>query len=379
MTELFRDCVGRGYAFMLITLAALLGCTMILGCLLLACSPGKPGFFMEENGKVLKGSISEKLHVDIGGVEQGMFIRGKNTKNPVLLFLHGGPGMPEYFLAENYPTGLEDHFTVCYWEQRGGGLSCRSDASAERITAELLISDTIEVTNYLRWRFGQEKIYLMAHSWGSFLGIQAAAQAPELFWAYIGVAQVSQMLESEKMAYVHMLALYSAAGNTKMVKKLKRYAVLDSEAALRSFFTSGLRDEAMNKLGIGTMHDMKSVVTGVFLPVMQCRAYTLGEKINIWRGKAVLRSDTVLLDQLFSTDLAMKVPQLEIPTYFFGGIHDYTVNCALTKSYLEQLRAPLKGFYQFEESAHSPMFEEPEKFMQVMVADVLNGKTALAK
>lgn len=370
--------VRRAVRTMLIILAALFGCILILVGVLLINSPGKPEPILDENGRPMVGSISEKIYVNIGGVEQGMFIKGNNIKNPVLLFLHGGPGMPEYFLTGNYPTGLEDYFTVCYWEQRGGGLSYTSDISAESITAEQLVSDTIEVTNYLRERFGKEKIYLMAHSWGTFLGIQATAQAAELFCAYIGMEQISQTQESEKLAYEYMLEQYIAVGNTEMVEKLKIYPVLERDSAVRSFFASSLRDESMHELGIGTMHNMKSVITGVFLPVMQCKAYTLGEKINIWRAKAFLRNDTTLLDQLFSTDLTKKVPQIKIPVYFFSGIYDYTVNYDLSKAYFEHLQSPAKGFYTFKQSAHSPMFEESEKFMQIMVEDVLNGRTNLA-
>jgi pimeloyl-ACP methyl ester carboxylesterase len=370
--------VRKAVRIMLVALSVFLACVLIAGGVLLAVSPGKVVPFLDANGKVSASSISEKIYVNIGGVKQGMFIRGKNIKNPVLLFLHGGPGMPEYFLTDKYPTGLEDHFTVCYWEQRGGGLSYSPDISAESITTESLVSDTIEVTNYLRKRFGQDKVYLMAHSWGSFIGIQVAAKAPELYCAYIGVAQISQMIESEKLAYGYMLQQYTAAGNTGMVEKLKNYPVLESDAAVRPFFTSMLRDQTMHELGIGTMHNMKSVVNGIFLPVMQCRAYTLGEKITVWRAKAFLRSDTILLDQLFSTDLAAKVPALGIPTYFFSGKYDYTVNHDLAKAYLERLQAPVKGFYTFGQSAHSPMFEEPERFMQIMLGDVLNATTALA-
>ncbi len=346
--------------------------------MLLLYSPEKPGPFLNANGIQLADGIAEKIHVNIGGAEQGMFIKAKNIKNPVLLFLHGGPGMPEYFLAEKYPTGVEDYFTVCYWEQRGAGLSYTSAISPESITAEQLISDTVEVTNYLRRRFGQDKIYLMAHSWGSFIGIQAAKQSPDLYYAYIGAGQIAQMLESEKRAYLYMLEQYAAAGNKNMVKKLRNYPVLESDAALRSFFTSALRDKTMHELGIGTMHNMKSVVAGIFLAVMQCRAYTLAEKINVWRGKAFLRNDTALLDQLFGADLANKVPQLAMPVYFISGKYDYTVNYDLSKAFLEQLQAPVKGFYTFAQSAHSPMFEEPMKFMQIMVEDVFNRTTALA-
>ncbi len=135
----------------------------------------------------------------------------------------------------------------------------------------------------------------------------------------------------------------------------------------------------MHKLGIGTMHNMKSVITGIFLPVMQCRAYTLGEKINIWRGKAFLNSSTDLRIQMYATDLTAKVPKLDIPTYFTSGTYDYTVSHTLAESYFEKIQAPIKGFYLFKDSAHSPMFEEPEKFIRIMCEDVLAGKNNLAE
>ena len=366
---------GRIKLTMLIALPA---CLLFLVGILPAYSSGRLLPFLNADGTRLTDSVSEKVQVTIGGIEQGMFIRGKNLQNPVLLFLHGGPGMPEYFLAEKYAAGLEERFTVCYWEQRGGGISYNPAISPESITAKQLISDAIEVTNYLRERFGQEKIYLLAHSWGSFIGIQTVKQAPELYHAYIGVGQISHMSESERRGYSYMLEQYTAAENTRMVNKLKDYPVLESDDALRSFFTSTLRDKAMHELGIGTMRDMRSVVTGILLPVMKCKAYTLREKVNIWRAKAFLRNSTVLIDQLFATDLTAEVSQVEIPVYLMSGQYDYTVNCDLSKMYLEQLQAPVKGFYTFEQSAHSPLFEEPERFVQILVNDVLNRTTALA-
>jgi pimeloyl-ACP methyl ester carboxylesterase len=176
--------------------------------LLLAWSPGQPQPFLDENGKTLAGSLSEKIHVEINGMEQGMFIKSKNIHNPVLLFLHGGPGMPEYWLTQRYPTGLEDHFTVVWWEQRGAGLSYNPEIPPETMTAEQFIADTLAVTRYLLNRFSQEKIYLMGHSWGSYIGIQAAAQAPELYHAYIGMGQISYQLQSEQLAYEYALAQY---------------------------------------------------------------------------------------------------------------------------------------------------------------------------
>jgi pimeloyl-ACP methyl ester carboxylesterase len=359
-------------------LAVLLAGILILTAVLFIISPGKPTPFLDSDGSIAKNSISEKIRVDINGAEQGMFIRGRDIANPVILFVHGGPGMPEYFLAEKYKSVLEDSFTVCYWEQRGGGLSYTKGMSGDSITTAQLVDDTLAVTDYLRDRFGQDKIYLLAHSWGTFIGIRAAEKAPELFSAYIGMAQVVNTAESEKQAYQYMMAQYEAAGDTKMLNKLKAYPILDSDAVMIPYFKSMLRDQTMHALGIGTMRDMKSVVTGIFLPVFGCRAYTLGEKVTVWRAKAFLRSDTVLLDELFSTDMSVEVPKLEVPVYFFTGSHDYTVSSDLTRQYFETLQAPEKGLYIFENSAHTPMFEEPEKFVQIMREDVLEKSFGLA-
>ncbi len=365
-----QSLIRRTGGIVLIMLSILLACILILIGVMLAWSPGKPTPFLDEKGKVLASSISEKIHISINGVEQGMFIKSKNNANPVLLFIHGGPGMPEYFLTQSYPTGLEDYFTVCYWEQRGAGLSYSSDIPAETLTEEQLISDILEVTKYLRKRFGQEKIYLMAHSWGSYIGIQAAARAPEMYYAYIGVAQISQPLESEKLAYKYMMEQYMIAGDKKMVQRLEKFPVTEMDKVPNSY--RSLRDEAMHKLGIGTMHDMKSVVTGIFLPSWKFPEYTLSEKVNIWRGKWSAYSIN-MWNQMIATDLTAKVPELDISVYFFHGIYDYTCSYNLAKDYFEKLQAPLKGFYSFAQSAHSPLFEEPEKMQYILQKDVLAG------
>jgi len=358
---------------MLIMFSTLLACLLILVGVLLACSPGKPELFFDENGSPLAGSISEKVFVNINGVEQGMFIKSKDATHPVLLYLHGG--MPEYFLTQKYPTGLEDYFTVVWWEQRGSGISYSADIPPETMTLEQMVSDTLEVTNYLRHRFGKEKIYLMGHSGGTFIGIQAAARAPELFYAYIGVAQMSYQLKSERLAYEYMLEQFKKDGNKEMVRKLEEAPVTMTDGIPDAYLA--LRDGAMHSLGIGTTHDMNSVLSGIFIPSLTFRGYTLLEKINMWRGKSQ-SGVSLFWDEMIATDLTIKVPELEIPVYFFGGIYDYTCSYILAKDYLEKLQAPMKGFYTFEQSAHSPLFEEPKSFIEIMVNDVINSNVNLA-
>ena len=334
---------------------------------------GKPKPLLDENSRPVRGGISEKAFADINGARQGMFIQSKDATHPVLLFLHGG--MPEYFLTERYPTGLENDFTVVWWEQRGAGLSYSPGIPPETMTLEQFIADTLSVTSYLRNRFGKEKIYLMAHSGGTFIGLQAAVRAPGLYHAYIGVAQIVHQLKSERLAYEYLLGRFKETGDTRMVRDLEAAPVTMTGGTPKAYLA--LRDRAMHRLGVGTTHDMKSVLSGVVWPSLRSPQYTLAEKAKMWRGKHASGA-SVLWDEMLATDLAESLTELYLPAYFFHGIHDYTVSYPLARDYFERLKAPLKGFYSFDRSAHSPILEEPEKARIIMRQDVLEGAYTLA-
>jgi pimeloyl-ACP methyl ester carboxylesterase len=358
---------------MVVIISIVLVCVLVFVSVLLSWSPGKPKPFLDEKGIPLAGSISEKVFVTINGMEQGMFIKSKDATHPVLLYLHGG--MPDYFLTQKYPTGLEDYFTVVWWEQRGSGLSYHAGNPPETTTLEQMVSDALEVTNYLRHRFGKEKIYLMGHSGGTFIGIHAAARAPELYYAYVGVAQMSYQLKSERLAYEYMLCRFSENGNKEMVKELEAAPVTIESGTPDAYLA--LRDGAMHSLGIGTTHDMSSVITGIFLPSLQFREYAVSEKVSFWCAKSH-SGISILWDKMQATDLSRKMTELAVPVYFFEGIYDYTCSYVLAKDYFEKLKAPVKGFYTFEHSAHSPLFEEPEKMRHILQEDVLVGGNSLA-
>jgi pimeloyl-ACP methyl ester carboxylesterase len=357
-------------ALIVLILVGLLGLVGIL----VAWSPGQLAPLFDDVGRQIEGSLSERVFVEINGVRQGMIIQSTHPSKPVLLFLHGGPGMPEFFLNTTHPAGLEQDFTVVWWEQRGAGMSFGRGIAPETMTLDQLIADTIAVTNHLRDRFGQDKIYLLGHSWGSYLGIQVAAAAPDLFHAYIGMGQVSHQLRSEAAAHAHMLDAYQALGDTAMVRRLQAAPVSLTDGLSEAW--RRVRDEAMHRLGVGTTRDMRSVITGVFLPVWRCRAYTLHEKIAIWRG--VGSSRRFLWDEFLRTDLATRVDRLEIPMYFLIGQHDYTANHDLARDYFLRLSAPVKGFYTFHDSAHSPLFEEPQRAREILRQDVLAQGKSLA-
>ena len=333
-------------------------------------SPGNVEQFKDSNGKVLENSIAEKTFINVNGAKQGMIIKGKNKDNPVLLFVHGGPGMPEYFLTKDYPTHLEDYFTVVWLDQRGTCLSFDSNIDDSTMNIEQSVDDTIAVTNYLRQRFSKDKIYLMAHSWGSLIGMKTVKKAPELFKAYIGIGQITYTPESEKRAYEYMIDYYSNTGDLKTAEKLKNMNYESNEY-------TAIRDEIMHKAGIGTMHNMDSVVKGIFFRSLLNNEYTLSEKVNLWRGE-IYSSKTQFSHDRDEIDLRNSITKVDLPIYFFSGLYDYTVNYEMAEEYLKSIDAPIKGFYLFDNSAHSPIFEEQDKVNEIMRDDVLQGTNTSA-
>ena len=318
--------------------------------------------------------MNEKIFIEINGVKQGMFLQSENTKYPVLLYLHGGPGSPEIAFDQKYPTGLQKLFTVCWWDQRGSGISYDRKISPKEMTLNQLVSDTIEVAKYLRKRFGKDKIYIMGHSWGSLLGALTVKKQPELFHAYIGVGQIARQEKSEHLGYTYMVEEFTKLNDQKMIRKLGKYPIrTDGDISIK--YLIGVRNEGMNKLGVGVKRSMTSTLDLV-LPILRFKGYTLSEKIKVIKGS--MFSLKCLTDSMLYTDLIDQVSYLQVPVYIFHGKYDHIASYDIAKDFFMGIKAPIKGFYTFENSAHSPGFEEPEKMCTILRIDVLRNQVTLA-
>lgn len=321
-------------------------------------SKGQLSKYKDSKGNTLPGSVSEKIKVKIGTEDIGMILLGENKNNPVLLCCGGGPGIPEYLLEDFYGSALTRHFVVCYFDYRGTGLSFNKDAKADEMTTKQYLSDVYDITDYLCDRFGTDKVYIMGHSFGTYIALNAVYEHPEKYEAYLAVAQITDQYRSECIAYDYMLNEYKKAGNKKMQKEFEKYPIHDSEEAFDIYRKAGIRDKAMHELGVGTARDMKSVITGLFFKSLRCRAYTVGERINIWRGKASSNEYSVTKDTGVSFNAFEKIKSIEIPIYFFAGKHDYTCCEELQEEYYEMLDAPVKEYFLYPDAAHSPVFED---------------------
>lgn len=324
-------------------------------------------------------AVCEKTYIDADGAKLGMVIKGRKQGSPVLLLLGGGPGIPEYLLETEYPGGLDDIFTVCMPSYRGTGLSYEKDTDESTMTNEQYLKDAEAVTDYLRERFGQDRIYLMSHSFGTQVGLPLAAAHPEKFEAYIAMGLICDQPRSEQAAYRYMLD--KAEGSLK--KELEQYGSLfegepkefSADDPLAKKYLSKTRDKAMHRLGVGTTRDMDSVISGLFFPSLRMTEFTPKERINIWRGKVF--SDKCAASRL-SFRAEDEVQRLEIPFYVFAGKNDRTTDYDLQREYFDFVSADVKGFYTFEDSAHSPVFEQPDLAKKILSADVLKGRTSLS-
>jgi pimeloyl-ACP methyl ester carboxylesterase len=339
---------------------------LLIGLLVLALySPGKLEPLKDKEGVEIVGSISEKIFTEIGGIKQGFFIRSENPENPVILFLHGGPGSPELpmFYPFETPERLEKYFTVCYWDQRGAGMSYSSTIDPTTMTLAQFIDDTRQITEYLQQRFNKQKIYLMGHSWGTYLGVKTIEKYPDNYIAFIGIGQISNQLESEKIAYNYMMQHAKEIGDKRAVKKLERFNPNASDFPSLKYLLSA-RSLLMNKYRIGIMHTEGFSVSGLIKNMLTFKGYTISEKLFYFKG-SMFSLDNVW-HYVESDNLNETSTKFQVPLYIIHGKFDYQVSHTLARQYFERIEAPDKAFFTFENSAHSPNVEEPDRFVTVV-------------
>lgn len=298
--------------------------------------------------------------VVVDGLPERLLIRGDDpAHNPVLLFIHGGPGFPGApFWQVN--RDLEHDFTVVHWDQRGAGFSYFRDIPTETMRVEQFVRETLLVTHALCTRFHQRKIYLMGHSWGTLPALLAVAREPGRFYAYVALSQLVDIDESERRLTALALrrAEDSGGGDPRAARlhavgpapyiDLKKQ---DKAAALIHSLFPPVRREA-TKLRLALL-------------ALSSRYYTVPDLLRVNAGYQFSRK---LLDpQLHGYDMRRMVPTLQVPIYFFVGRVDTTFGVSIQQEYARRLRDPAgKHFVLFAESTHWPHIEQPEDFLAEM-------------
>jgi pimeloyl-ACP methyl ester carboxylesterase len=306
--------------------------------------------------------IVDLRRVHIGGIDQFIEVRGQDVNNPVLLFLHGGPGIAFIPLSGAFQTPWEKYFTVVQWDQRGAGKTYAANDNEllrKTMTVAQMEQDALEVVNYLRNRFRRDKIFVLGHSWGSVLGLWLALEHPEAVYAYVGTGQVVSMRKNDEVAYKEVLQQARLIHNDQAVKDLEGIAPYPPPSI-------DLKKENVARywqgqlLGPPPQTPNFTEIKRILSDVVSAPQYSLLDDLGFVRGMSF--SIEVMVPQMADLDLGQLGLDLRTPVFFFEGRHDAFCPSSLIWEYSQDIKAPRKGFVWFEGSGHFPFYEEPQKF-----------------
>jgi proline iminopeptidase len=314
---------------------------------------------------VTPGGIERLEKVRIGGIDQWVSIRGFDRRNPVLLFIHGGPGFPSMPTSWHFARGWDEYFTTVHWDQRGAGKTFLANDPAQvapTMKAERLVADAEELIDWLRKEFGKEKIFVIGHSWGSYVGLTIAQKHPEWLHAYIGMGQITNAAESERRGWQFALDKAKQSKNEAAVRELQAmapYAAAGKVVPIKDLYAQRKWIKEYDGAVYGRKgYDHEDVGTAL------SPDYTDEDVQKIWDGNDF--SEKHMLQTVLTRDMS-KVTALKCPMILLAGRHDYVVNSQLAAEWFEKLQAPSKSLVWFEHSAHDVMNEEPGKLFLSLV------------
>ncbi len=358
-----------------ISALALAGATLLASSGGVQAAPAKPftratatGIVRDLQKVVTSNGIDKQIAIEVGGTKQWITIRGRDLNNPILLFIHGGPAAPEMPTSWTFQNGWEDYFTVVQWDQRGSGKTYNANDPAKiapTLTLPRMVEDAAEVVQYLRKTYGKKKIFVLAHSWGTIVGLSLAHEHPGWLHAYIGMGQIIDMREGERLGYQWTLREAERRGNAKAVKELKAIAPYPETDGALPFDKINIERKWSVKFG-GLSYGRDSY--GYYYHAAQLSPdYAKADLAAIDKGSAL--SLPRLLPVMARFDYS-QVTDFGCPIVIFAGRHDETTPSEVPAAWIKRVRAPTKKIVWFENSAHMMQIEEPGRVLMHLVQDV---------
>jgi proline iminopeptidase len=321
------------------------------------------------DGAPVAGGIAELATVRLGGTDQAVMIRGASPDKPVLLYLSGGPGQSDLPLARALSAGWTDHFVFVDLDQRGNGKSYAAIDPLSAMTIDRAVSDVVELTEHLRDRFDEERIYLMGESWGSILGVLAVQRRPDLYHAWIGSGQMVDVLDTDRQIYRDLAAYATGAGDEDLL------------ASLAAIGAPPYRDIPWANSNLLAWYEYlykpytpsagylaRGRASGLDPFGVLGSEYTFLEKRNVLRG--LIDTFTVLYPQLYDLDFRESVPRLDVPVYVLDGKAELEGRRDIALEWFEKLEAPSKQLVSFDGAAHSVAFEQGDEVLRLMTETI---------
>ncbi|AXI04453.1 alpha/beta hydrolase [Aquirhabdus parva] len=307
---------------------------------------------------VAPSGIQESYKTKIGGIDQWLNVRGQDKDAPIILFIHGGPASPLTPTIWQFQRPIEEYFTVVNWDQRGAGKTYNEadlDSISDSIHIPRYVDDAIEVAEYIKQRYHKKKIILMAHSWGTVIGLSAAIKRPDLFYAYVGIGQVINTRNNERISFDYGLKQAKAHGNSAAVKELETIMPYPGDQPITRERIIIARKWAQFYGGMSAYRDSSNYY---FNAPLLSPEYTDRDICAIDQGNLFTLGR--ILPEFLNVDFK-SIQSFPIPVIMFMGRHDYTTPSIPTAEWLDKVKAPYKQGVWFEHSAHMIPWEEPGK------------------
>lgn len=311
------------------------------------------------------GGINESMYVEINGATQWISIYGKDINNPVLLYLHGGPGSSTSTYDYAFTRKWADVYTVVTWDQRNCGKSYSEEQNDTKLTYELLMSDGIEMTQFILEYLKKDKITLLGHSWGSYYGCNLVLEYPEYYEAYIGTGQLVDFYKNET-AFKETASEW-VGNDEEGIALLSR---LNVDNYTEDYYAA--RNSLMNKYG----YDMFAYGTDYNLYAVQYfnPYYSLSDFINYINADGTVYMEFLSSEEFNKFSLAGRY-EYQVPYFNINGDKDYQTNYLIAHDYFYKIEAPNKRMYIMENMTHGLLESKSEEFSEILheISELINN------
>ena len=316
-----------------------------------------------------ENTISESRFIEINGCQTFIRIRGQNLDNPVIIFIHGGPGFPLTYLSPYHQKHLENHFTFVNYDQRGSGRTFYKNDEKE-LSIDLMVEDLSYLVDYTLKRFNKDKVIIMGQSWGTLLGTMYIQKFPQHVEAYIGVGQVIDFDKGKVFSAQQAIRLAKNKQQNNIAQEIKHgIGKFESSNSIDHVDVKNLETLVLNTgryfKGDNQISGLKQMYLGLTSPYMNFT--DIRWFLNASNTAKIISLERELLNYMyFDFDISKLSLKYEVPIYFIQGEKDYITPTGMVEDYFESIIAPKKKLYKVQGTGHTPFLDSPVEFSEIV-------------